>query len=224
MVKQLIKLVSELLAEEVVALYLRGSLARGDWVPELSDIDFYFVIKDHIFEDKHLQSHFMKNLQTIIEEIRGFIPAIEVSCRCESESKILSSKVGSFITSQDSQFLYGHNILQKIPTPTLKEIKEYGKRMVIDLCNHWIKTEEQREKPQKLEDAVNGAQYMILKLAQNGLFVKGILKFKKEEIVNTFLSEYPEFQLKNLVEEAYRIRQKWTVLKENKTLLKRFIK
>jgi len=59
---------------------------------------------------------------------------------------------------------------------------------------------------------------MILKLAQNGLFAKRILKFKKEEIVNTFLSKYPESQLKNLVEEAYGIRQKWAVLKENKTL------
>ena len=82
---------------------------------------------------------------------------------------------------------------------------------------------EASENTQKLEDRISGAQYTVLRIAQNGLFAKGLLKFRKDEIIKSFYEEHLDFQLKNLVNEAYNIRQKWQTIKNNRKKLESFL-
>ena len=204
-------------------MYSLGSYDRGDWVMGLSDLDLYLIIKDSAYVNGKLRPELKKRLDSINEKIREDFPLVEFRCKYESESKVREHIVESFITGQDSRFLYGRNILEEIPSPSLKDLKEYGRKMVVLLCNHWIKTEEQRRTPQNLKDQSDGMQYMILKLAQNGLFAKGILKFKKKDIVKTFLETYPDFTYNELIEEAFEVRRYWNTEKIDESRLRRFV-
>ena len=45
-IEAFIKVYKGSIQEYVIALYLRGSYPRGDWVFGLSDLDFYLIITD----------------------------------------------------------------------------------------------------------------------------------------------------------------------------------
>jgi len=206
------------LGEDLVALYLRGSYSRGDWAPGLSDLDFYLVLRRN-----HAKSEVEEKLDIILKEFREANPEFEFSLRHDVESDAISSGCDGFITGKDSKLLLGRDVLGNMPPPSSDELKDYGKRMVIRLCDDWMEAEEIRKVPQSLEDAANGAQYMVLKIAQNALFAKGLLIFAKKDIVNVFKREYCDFHLANLVSEAYDMRLKWEIVRHDREGLENFV-
>jgi predicted nucleotidyltransferase len=206
------------LGEDLVALYLLGSYYRGDGAPGLSDLDFYAVLSES--RDK---SEVEEKLDIMLKELRGVYPKFDFSLRLDAESDAIASGCDGFITSRDSKLLLGADILNNIPTPSSEELKDYGKRMVIRLCDDWMEAEKIRRVPQSLEDAANGAQYMVLKIAQNALFARGLLIFAKKDIVDEFVRGYGDFYLGNFALEAYDVRLKWEVVRHDGERLESFV-
>lgn len=213
----------EAIRGDFVALYLRGSYPRGDWVFGLSDLDFYIIVKDRVLRKSSLKANFDRRISRFLRGVRVANPEFRISLSYDGEMRVLDEKCKSYITSRDSKLLFGEDILGGVPEPDIDEIKSYGKKMAIYLCDYWMSSEELRKRPQTREDAVRIAQYMTLKTAQNALFAREILKFRKSEIAKEFREEYYDFQLKNLVEEAYFIRSKWSLVRGDIKRLEKFL-
>lgn len=205
------------------ALYLRGSYPRGDWIFGLSDLDFYVIVNDQMLHKATLKTKLDRELSDFLNTIRRTNPDLRISFNYDGKLKVLQEKCKSYITSQDSKLLFGVDVLNEVPEPKIIEIESYGKKMTVYLCDYWIQSSKNLKNQQTREDAVRTAQYMILKIAQNALFAKGILKFKKSKIVKEFEAEYHDFQLKNLVQEAYRIRSKWALMQKDRQKIDAFL-
>jgi len=56
----------------------------------------------------------------------------------------------------------------------------------------------------------------MMKIAQNSLFMKGIVKLQKKEIVETFEREYSHLESKRPVRDAYELHPSWKQISEGK--------
>ncbi len=199
--------------QDTSALYLRGSAARDDWVPGLSDLDLYVVVKDNLLATQNIKSE----LETILQSVS---PEPRVSCRVVTESDLARNRVGSYLTSLDSQLLFGGAVLEGLQAPTLDELRVFGGQYSEYLGRYW--QEIRNREYSNLEEKVRRVCYMVLKSAQSILITHGIVVLQKDGIANTFRREFRDLPLVHVVTMARDIRSSWPKPLEHKRQLSLF--
>jgi len=114
------------LSDEVVALYLRGSAARDDWVPGLSDVDFFIVVRDGTLENASSRRLFHSNLNPIVEDVNRRWPGETPSLRVVPLSHVSTNPIGSFLTGINAQLLLGSDVLAQVSRPSPLDLSRFG--------------------------------------------------------------------------------------------------
>ena len=205
------------LSPQVVALYLRGSAARGDSVPGLSDIDFFIVVRDGVLGNVFSRELFHSKLNPIVEDMSRRWSREVPSFRVVPLSHLSTNPVGSFLTGIDARLLLGSDILGQITPPSPSDLSRFGCVEFDRFSSYWAgRADEGRVLANLSEEAVY-QQYVVLKLAQTALLSQGILKVRKQEVADAFSKEFPDFSLAYIVDQAQRQRLTWpTPKKEEK--------
>ncbi len=109
--KGLVSLLQEAVGEDLVALYVTGSMARGDFNFGLSDVNLVIVLRDVTTTSK-------ANLKVLIEAPakQWGIPT-DTQIFLESEFKTKENERTRFICKTDGMQIFGLNLLQYEPLP-----------------------------------------------------------------------------------------------------------
>lgn len=223
----------------IIAVYIGGSVSRGDFVPGRSDIDLYVVMsmidKDVESNLIHKASQVANNLLTGLHRTCG--ECISVTFTTIKDIKEGRSWIGygsayfDFINS--SKILYGMDIKSQIITPTVEEIKNTSSQ-AMDMLLSYIQS---NNKPNLNEDNLNyilrgvfGGVFSAIHflLSYNGIYVRGKREMK-DIFVDTFKADVNEGKLVDLlynewctygardlsVEEGYELIDNSLVLIEN---------
>jgi hypothetical protein len=188
------------LGRDLSALYLRGSATRDDWIPGLSDVDFYVVVKDDLPRTRG-------SIKSELDQVMrlGF-PEPQISCRVVTESEMRQNRIGSYLTGLDAKLLLGNALLEGQQTPTLGELRTFGQRYSEYLSRYWIGIRDQRN---TFEEEVRRLDYLVLKSAQSILMAHGVVALRKDEVTELFLKEFGDLPLAYVVDKARDVRSSW---------------
>jgi len=209
LVTRLTTLIQRHLSDEVIALYLRGSGARDDWVPGLSDIDFFMVVRDGILEDIPSRELFERTLNPIVSDTDQRWPRETPSLRVVPLSHLSTNPVGSFLTGIDAQLLLGSDVLGQVPKPSLSDFSRFGVMEFDRFSSYWARGADEGRVSRNLSEEAAYQQYVVLKLAQTALLSRRILEVRKQEIADAFMKEFPDFSLAHIVDQAQHLRLTW---------------
>ena len=221
-------LLRERLQGELVALYLGGSYLRGDFIPGWSDIDITTIVKDEVWENESLKREFFRKCDIICKEVEdayGIKVGLGFPMGTTSES-VARNKVNlaSFL-SRTEKLIFGRDIFKEARPIEPEKIPEWGRAATIWICDHLLDNFQHKETigEENLLSLAKETVIYIMKIAQNSLFTKGIVKFKKKEIVDAFEREYSYLEFKEVVREAYELQLAWQEAKEDSKRLMNFI-
>jgi predicted nucleotidyltransferase len=201
-------LIQRHLSNEVLALYLRGSAARDDWVPGLSDVDFYMIVRDGIFENLSSKESFYGELNLILEEIGRRWSKENPSLRVVPLSRLSTNPIGSYLTGIDARLLLGSDVLWQVPKPSSLDISRFGSAEFNRFYSFWTREFD----PDRVSDTLLEAahqQQVVLKLAQTALLSRGVSALRKQEVADAFMREFQSFNLAHVVDQAQRFRLLW---------------
>lgn len=236
-------------SEEVKTVYVGGSVARGDFVPGRSDIDFYIVSKDDNKEElqkklekevRRLETKYFKDLKHLHDEVIG------VTVTTLTEVQKGTSFLGAGLEHQNfiktGKLLWGEDIKALIPKPTLKEQKEDAFKFLGSLYQlvqtwermfKWFKWVPMKFIPKRKKEKWTRQAFSLIfrsaavMLCGNGVYVSG-----KEEITTAFEKRYSEEkELCDIISQALMLWERWKTRslsdKETRQLLEnslRFVK
>ena len=188
------------LGRDVSALYLRGSAARGEWIPGLSDVDFYLVIKDDL-----------PGKQAVIGSEVGQVLQLgslepQISCKVVTESDVRQNRIGSYLTGLDARLLLGDAVLEGLQAPTLSELRTYGQHYSEYIGRYWKAIRDYRD---TFAEEVRRLDYLVLKSAQSMLMAHGVVALEKAEVAELFLKEFRDLPLAYVVGKAGEFRFSW---------------
>ncbi len=190
----------------IQAIYLSGSLARGDWVPEHSDVDLV-VVGDEILQ---------QDADKLAKSLRGMCGDIEVSVSTHSIRDLNHNRVKAFILASDSTLLCGKDLLQNLERPTAEAIRSYGLRMLKRHADDWIRAHKEGRTGDWREEG-SGEVYMVLKLAQDALLSRGTMSLEWEEVADRFACEFKDRNdLVLTVSDALDLRSRWGSVRSDK--------
>lgn len=115
--------------KKIHSIYLRGSVARGNSVDGLSDIDTFAVIYD--LEERWKMAEWQPNLQLELQEEYPFIQEVEIMMTPYFEDFYQKNPRLGMIIKTQSLCIFGNNLDEKIP-PFLP-----NEKMIINLT--WLK-------------------------------------------------------------------------------------
>lgn len=207
----------EEIGESILSLYLRGGIVRGDFVPGYSDVDFYLVFKKEAFQNESILKKIKRQVKELCLNL-GKSYNMEVSCYMASENEAKKACMETYLASLECNLLFGDDVLKNAPPYPLEKVKTEAWNVLAA----WFKSVFAH--PAKEPHEAQGATYMVLKMAQEALFLKGIIEFDKRKIVNRFMKEYSDFPQKETVEYAYYIRSNWQKIKDDKQELMTAVK
>ncbi|MBW9153942.1 nucleotidyltransferase domain-containing protein [Clostridium estertheticum] len=127
---------SEKLNKKIVAVYLGGSVGRGDYSPGRSDIDIYIVNKE---EDKKLENRLMKKAyelaNTSLVELKEtcdnpFTVAVTSIESIKNGNSWLGAGCEYFSFVENSKLLLGNDIKDILPIPNIEQIQETSKQVL----------------------------------------------------------------------------------------------
>ena len=202
-VREIINNLPEKLRQEIVSVVLFGSLARGDFVPNVSDIDIFIVFKDRI--SKENIEKILRAIYSIGEKYRGYSKydkVIDIPWMFESELptkgsgkktffKFLSIYAFDFV--KYSKVLYGRDIVNEIEVPNPRDLVIERAERLLKLLN---KCESEND------------YYMIriiagetIRLAQ---IAYGEITIDKRKVLQNFLKYVPEYPMKHFAVEIWK--------------------
>ncbi len=173
-------------AQDVVAVVLTGSLASGSYQPGLSDIDLLTVLSNDSPDRtrdgisslyRRISRDYSTQLDPIILEHRDFWPPWNDSLCIQPE--LLRLKAGAKI-------LYGQNIIERLPTPTKRQMWEFDRS-----SRGWLV---QPDQPDWQNWSLKESLKTILGQAMTYFYYKtGITEYSKHRITDLFSHHFPHF-------------------------------
>jgi len=220
----------ERLRSELVALYLSGSYLRGDFIHGWSDIDITAVVKDEVLTNESSKRQFFQKCKAICEEVEKAYPGVKIDLGnplgTTSESVVRQkSNLSLFLLRQQQKMLFGRDILKEAPILGVERIPEWGKAATLWLCDHFLEIlqAEQISEDKNLVKSARWAITDVMKIAQNSLFIKGIVKLRKEDVAESFENEFASFEFKDVVRQALQLQSTWEEAERNSKKLIDFI-
>ncbi|MBE0513277.1 nucleotidyltransferase domain-containing protein [Candidatus Bathyarchaeota archaeon] len=243
------ELVSDIEAKhsaEVKAIYVGGSVARGDFIPGRSDIDVYVVLRGgdkNEFqklleaEARRIEAKHFEDLKPVLDEVIGVTVTTVEEIRNGKSFLGKGFEYHNFVNS--GKLLFGEDVKELIPKPTLEEERELA-RNALNQIYEMVQKQERRVKwfrwiPLKLVPKVRREQMtrqafsVIFRTASVWLCSDGVYVSGKRDIVKAFWEKCPqETELCEIVSEALKLWEKWAVAglagKETKWLFNNALK
>ena len=181
--------------QNIVSVYLGGSVARGDYVVGASDIDIYIVVKS-IENTNEIDS----GIQCIAkcrlhEELLSWCPdGVSVTFTTYNDIKTGRSWLGSvsdyYSFQETGKLLYGKEIRQEIVKPTESEIILLSKHAIDQLKQIVRQDKSPINKNKYFVRNIFGAAFsaMFFYLCCNQIYIRG-----KEKIVLDFQKLIPDY-------------------------------
>lgn len=195
----------------LIALYLGGSVARGDFVPGRSDIDLYAVTaeKDGDLEER-LTSFAGELGQAVLKSVAAVHPSpVGISFTTLKEIEDGSSFLGSgfeywnFINT--GQLLYGEDIKPKLPVPT-REHEEREAKAVLQQLRGLLAVS-----PPEGDMGAAMTFSLIFRGACTYLSGRGLYVSAKDECVAVFCQEFPDHPQAKDLQRALQLWGKWSL-------------
>lgn len=243
---EFVDVVARKYSEEVKAVYVGGSVARGDFVPRRSDVDFYIVSKGDNKEElqkkleeevRKLETRYFKDLRHLHDEVVG--ATVTTLEEIQKGTSFLGTgfEYQNFIKT--GKLLWGEDIKALIPKPTLKEQREDAQKFLqglYELAQAWermfkwfkwvpLKIIPRRNKGRWTRQAFS----LIFRSATVMLCGDGVYVSGKEETTTAFKKKYPkEEELCNMISQTLIHWEKWKTRslsdKETRQLLENSLK
>ena len=198
--------------ENLITIYLAGSMARGDFSPGRSDIDMYLVLKDRNqeFEEelankaKEITSRYLVSLLEVVPRpITCQVTTLDEICQGRS---FLGKGFEYHNFATTAKLLYGTDIRAMIPKPTRAQEKEMAKNAL--LGTYEIVQGSEVQEPN--EDHAGAIFSTIFRTAAIVLCGSGRYVSGKQETVQAFKEFYEqEKDMCNVIAESYCLWQEW---------------
>jgi len=194
-------------SDEIVSVFLGGSVARGDFSPGRSDIDLYFVLTSR---NDEIESNIESELKNIENE---YLPEVQkfnvepVSSAFTSKAEVLEGK--SFLGAgfeyhnfiRDGKLLYGLEIRNLIPEP--KREKEFA------MADNYIQTLKKVYDTAQ-DQGIAKCFSFVFRTACIFLSGKGLYVSSKKDVVAFFKNHFSkEEDLNNNLFEVYNLWLIW---------------
>ena len=194
----------------LIALYLGGSVARGDFVPGRSDIDLYAVTaeKDAALEESIMA--FARELgQSKLKSVAAIHPSpVGISFTTLGEIENGSSFLGSgfeywnFINT--GKLLYGEDIKPRLPVPT-REQEEKEAAAALQQMRDLLAVS-----PPEGDMGIAMTFSLIFRGACIFLSGRGQYVSAKDECVKVFCQEFPDHSQAKDLQRALQFWEKWS--------------
>lgn len=201
--------------DEIVALYMGGSVSRGDFSPGRSDLDIYLVLKEENEEVIERFKNETKNIEgEYLQELTEIHPdpvslATTTLEKVQDGSSFLGSGVEYHTFMQTGKLLYGRDMKHLIPDPSKKEVRASAIQALKKIYKLAKKGPEHPtipyspENPYAYFSTIFRAAHMALSLERE--FVSG-----KWEIVLVARRVYEEAsELYSILRKSFGLWEKW---------------
>ncbi|MCI2425114.1 nucleotidyltransferase domain-containing protein [Candidatus Acetothermia bacterium] len=200
---------------DIIAIYLGGSVARGDFSPGRSDIDIYVVTsgkKEEIGEElkeaaRKIATERLKDLLEVHREPIG------ISLTTVSESQAGNSFLAAGFEYENfintGKLLYGRDIKSLIPKPTREEERALAERALKEVCA-FVTERELSVDEQNRERLSYGIFSSIFRTACIALCGKGRYVSGKRKAVMAFHEVYMhESPLCQIISQTLELWEEW---------------
>ena len=198
---------SESIPDQLAAAYLRGSAARGDNIPGISDVDFYLIVHDSAILNASARKILYERLHPMTQEANRRWVAEKPSFRVVPFSHLRLNNVGSYLTSLEAKILLGSDVLAQVTKPSTTELSQFGHEELRRFLDFWARQDDDATTFDSLSEMAARKQYLVLKLAQTALFSRGIISLRKQEVCVVFRKEFYTLDSADVVEEANHLRE-----------------
>ena len=191
------------------SIILYGSSAMGDPVFGFSDLDVMLVMENYASSQDYTILRSVK--ETIRQETGVEIHEAWVFGR----SLLLS--VPTIWENLSAKTIYGEPIIEE--APLLELHKRTSIKMMHDLRVRWEGKRSSLDPAERAKMALG----QTLRFAQNALLYDGVVKVRKEEIVDAFEENFKGFRLRRFPREAYESVLVWKKLKNDRDKLNQLV-
>lgn len=194
-IDEIIKIIPRInTANNIVSVYLGGSVSRGDYVVGASDIDIYVVVND--YNGTALINHTIREIaKEKLPQLLSWCPdGVAVTYTTYDDIKTGKSWLASnsdYFTFQNSgTLLYGKDIKQDIVKPNERDIVKTSKQAIVQLKQIVKQDIKDVNKDRYFIRGIFGMVYsaMYFYLSLNGIYIRG-----KEKIVTKFCEVNPAY-------------------------------
>jgi predicted nucleotidyltransferase len=232
-VDELVEESSEL-SDEIVSIVLHGSVARGDLIPGISDIDLLFVTADRIWREKCLDLDFSQRMHQIFKMLRGKYPQVPLFDFSRNPQVLIISEkeaLGGYPIEHDPnaiKFVYGKEFPKKLflsdklhDRNALKEIIQWNLDQV---SSRLVWRAIGLSTTLELQEFVRGMIGYTFKVASIVLAYKSeIIEFQKESITNKVQEHLKDFSKIGFMKNNYKLATSWAKVKKDEERLWSYI-
>ncbi len=186
----LVELCKDRYGGRLSSIVLYGSSAVRDTVAGFSDLDVMLVIESYAISP---QDH---DILRSIKETVARRTGVEIHEAWVFGKSLLLS-VPTIWEALSARTIYGEPIIEK--APLLDFHKRTSIKMMHDLRALWERKRSNLDPRERAKMALGHT----LKFAQNALLYNGVVKLKKEEIVDAFEKNFKEFRMRHFPRRAY---------------------
>lgn len=95
--------------ENLLAIYLHGSIAMGDAIPYLSDLDYYIVISEEL---RHEDKKYLEQMEKELQQKYSIVNGIHLSAH--SIIDLAKDKFARFVLKYNSVLYFGNDIIKEL--------------------------------------------------------------------------------------------------------------
>lgn len=200
--KRLAELCRERYGTRLLSVVLYGSSGVRDPVPEFSDLDVMLVM-----EDRAVSPQDYDILRSIKERVTRETGVEIHEAWVFGRSLLLS--VPTIWETLSARTIYGEHIIEKAALLDLH--KRTSIKMMHGLRALWERKKDSLEPREKAKMALG----QTLKFAQNALLYNGVVKLRKDEIIEAFEENFKGFRMRHFPRRAYESILSWGRVKND---------
>lgn len=186
--------------EKLLALYLHGSIAMGDAIPYVSDLDTYIVISEELGnDDKHCIEQMEKELQ------RKHSVAKEIHLSVHSVIDLVKDKFARFVLKYNSALYFGNDIGQELDKSGYEKFEPNAEMAKgrLAFARQCFDQALNKKRPMCTGEIPTDTYYASRKYARYFVIVEGayflmsqneFASFEKEEVLNKLYKYAEEFR------------------------------
>lgn len=208
--KLLVELCKDRYGTRLSSIVLYGSSATQDPVAGFSDLDVMLVIENRAVSP---QDH---DILRSIKEVVARRTGVEIHEAWVFGKSLLLS-VPTIWEALSARTIYGEPTIERAPLLDLH--KRTSIKMMHDLGALWERKKSSLDPAEKAKTALS----QTLKFAQDALLYNGIVKLRKEEIVEVFEENFKEFRMRHFPRRAYENILAWEEVKNDRERLRQLV-
>jgi len=208
--KLLVELCKERYGTRLSSIVLYGSSAVQDSVPGFSDLDVMLVMENQAVSPQDYDV--LRSIKETVTRRTG----VEIHEAWVFGRSLLLS-VPTIWEALSARTVYGEPIIEK--APILDFHRKTSIKMMHDLRALWERKRNDLDAREKAKTALG----QTLKFAQNALLYNGVVKLRKEEVVEAFEEDFREFRMRHFPRQAYKYILAWEKVKSDRRRLRKLV-